>query len=117
MVVLKPHILEEMVGWKDKDKVSAVDFHTRARLAGISLGRVNKELKDIPYWRQGNTDFEDEEAMAIRKRLRWHPAVLEALEPWWKTMKRTFGEQIDDVGLPSDVYKVSRACPSACAVV
>jgi hypothetical protein len=68
---------------------TAVDsqaFRRKAEAQNISFARA--EDKDTPYWQQADEQKNTEDAKAVRQQLRHHPAVVQALVPWWNTSKR-----------------------------
>eukprot|EP00967_Tisochrysis_lutea_P115252 scaffold184507_cov33-Tisochrysis_lutea.AAC.5 len=69
-----------------KTAVDAQAFRRRAIEKNISFARA--EDKETPYWKQADTELNTEDAKNARMALRSHPAVLQALIPWWQTSKR-----------------------------
>jgi hypothetical protein len=69
-----------------KSTVDSQAFRRKVQEKNISFARA--EDKATPYWQQADEQKNTEDAKAVRQQLRHHPAVVQALVPWWNTSKR-----------------------------
>lgn len=69
-----------------KSTINSQALRRKAEEKNISFARA--EDKATPYWLQADEQKNTEDAKVVRQQLRHHPAVVQALVPWWSTSKR-----------------------------